>query len=287
MELVTGKLLQGWIEKDREKIVSFLSDLVQCKTPSPPGDTRSAMKLVEKLLNEAGIEYELFPYSKTMPNLVSSLSMTNPGPALMLNGHLDVMPAGKEQGWRYNPWRGEIADEKVWGRGTSDMKAGVTAMLFAYIYASRLKDVLCGKLSLSLVSDEETGHGRGTGYLFKKCPELMEADCVLSAEPSGIDAVSFASKGYVMFEVLIHTGGAIAGYEDQSKNAIEIAARLINKLKVAKLTNVVDSRLESLLRDRKWLKKYIEVRGMSHKDLLSLVTIDLCSINGGTSNSRL
>lgn len=55
------------------------------------------------------------------------------------------------------------------------MKAGVTAMLFAYTYLSRLKDLLGGKVSLTLASDKETGYERGTGYLF----EQMELEILL------------------------------------------------------------------------------------------------------------
>lgn len=44
----------------------------------------------------------------------------------MFNGHLDVMPAGNEPGWTDDPWSGKIADGKVWGRGSANMKAGVT-----------------------------------------------------------------------------------------------------------------------------------------------------------------
>lgn len=73
-----------------------------------------------------------------MPNLISVINTGRPGRHLMFNGHLDVMPAGNEPGWTDSPWSGKIADGKVWGRGTSDMKAGVTAMLFAYTYLSKI-----------------------------------------------------------------------------------------------------------------------------------------------------
>lgn len=86
----------------------------------------------------------------------------------MFNGHLDVMPAGNEQGWTDDPWSGKISDGKVWGRGTADMKCGVTASLFAFIYLTRMKDKLNGILSLTLVSDEETGYDRGTDIYLKK-----------------------------------------------------------------------------------------------------------------------
>ena len=188
--------VMDWICEDRSEIVSFLSQLVRCKTPSTTGDTREAVELIKGYFEKENLSYDVLAYCKTMPNIISSFDGATAGRHLMFNGHLDVMPAGKEPGWTYDPWSGEIRDGRVWGRGTSDMKAGVTAMIFAYKYLYRMRDRVKGKLSISLVADEETGWGRGTGYLFSTVPDRMNADCVLSGEPSGIGAISFASKGF-------------------------------------------------------------------------------------------
>lgn len=67
----------------------------------------------------------------------------------MFNGHLDVMPAGKESNCLESPWSGKIVDNKIGGRGTQDMKAGVTAMLFSYSYLAKMQDKFCGKLSIT------------------------------------------------------------------------------------------------------------------------------------------
>lgn len=206
------------------------SELVRCKTADPPGDTREAMAVIERFMAEAGLPYKILGVNDTIPNIISSVRFSDKWRHLMFNGHLDTMPAGEEPGWTDDPWSGKIADGKVWGRGAGDMKGGVTAMLFAYKYVARLGEYLSGKVSLSLVSDEETGYGRGTGYLFEQIPDEMMADAVLSAEPSGIGAVSFASKGYVQFSVRVETQGAIAGYSNDSKSAVRIAADICSPL---------------------------------------------------------
>lgn len=185
----------------------------------------------------------------------------------MFNGHLDVMPAGNEPGWTDAPWSGKITDGKVWGRGSSDMKAGVTAMLFAYTYLARLRGQLRGKLSLTLVSDEETGYERGTGYLFEQMEPDMLADCVLTGEPSRPETISFASKGYIQFTVTVRTRGAIAGYSNESKSAIEIAAAVIRDLKALEQLEVE-------------VPEYITGRP-GEAEVLRKITVDITTIRGG------
>ena len=96
-------------------------------------------------------------------------------------------------------------------------------MLFAYVYLARLSDQFAGRVSISIVSDEESGLGRGTGFLFEARPDEMTADCVLAGEPSGVDAISFSSKGYLQADVIVKARGAIAGYGCESRNAIDVA----------------------------------------------------------------
>lgn len=275
--------VMDWICEDQSEIVSFLSRLVRCKTPSTTGDTREAVELIKGYFEKENLPYDVLAYCKTMPNIISSFDGTNAGRHLMFNGHLDVMPAGKEPGWTVDPWSGKIRDGKIWGRGTSDMKAGVTAMIFAYKYLYRMRDRINGRLSISLVADEETGWGRGTGYLFNTIPERMNADCVLSGEPSGISAISFASKGFMMLTGKIKTRGAIAGYSDDSKNAIEIAADVIRDLKQLENMSVeLPEEINTLLRDDTWLALHRTVRGEKEANLLKKITVDVCTIKGGS-----
>ncbi|MCY8979234.1 M20/M25/M40 family metallo-hydrolase [Bacillus halotolerans] len=278
--------IMEWVEQDEEKIVEIFSRLVQCETPSPPGDTREAMALVQSYLDAEGLPYKEVNAEETMPNIISSVQMSSEGRHLMFNGHLDVLPAGDEPGWTDDPWSGKIADGRVWGRGTSDMKAGVTAMLFAYTYLSRLREQLTGKLSLTLVSDEETGYGRGTGYMFEQIESEMEADCVLSAEPSGTDAISFASKGYMQFTVRVATRGAISGYPNESKSSIRIATDIIRDLDELEGIKVnVPPSIAGILSDPQQRERYDELRGKDSAEILPLITVNVGTIEGGSSPS--
>lgn len=272
-----------WAEEDKMRMAQLCSDLVRCKTPDPPGDTRSAMEVVERFMQNESLQYKILSVSDIMPNMVSSVKFSDKGRHLMFNGHLDTMPAGEEPGWSDDPWSGKIADGKVWGRGAGDMKGGVTALMFAYKYVTRLKDYLSGRVSLSLVSDEETGYGRGTGFLFESIPDEMMADAVLTAEPSGVDAVSFASKGYVQYSVRISTPGAIAGYSNDSKSAIRIAADIIRDLDtVGNIEVRLPEVLRAMLDDPEWVSYHTVIRGNGHAEQLAKITTDICTVNGGS-----
>ncbi|MCW3792662.1 M20/M25/M40 family metallo-hydrolase [Paenibacillus sp. LS1] len=285
MEQIRDQIMK-WVERDEEKIVDFFSRLVQCETPSPPGDTRQAMALIQSHLDAEGLTYKEVNAEEIMPNIISSVQMPKEGRHLMFNGHLDVLPAGDEPGWTDDPWSGKVEDGRVWGRGTSDMKAGVTAMLFAYSYLSQLRDQLKGKLSLTLVSDEETGYGRGTGYMFEQIESEMEADCVLTGEPSGTDTISFASKGYMQFVVRVATRGAISGYPNESKSSIRIATDIIRELDELEGIKVdVPSSITDILSDPQRHERYDKLRGAGAASILPLITVNVGTIQGGSSPS--
>lgn len=280
MKQISEQILE-WIKRDEQKIFALFSRLVQCPTPSPPGDTREVAKLLKGYLEEQGLAYKEENFDETMPNLLSSVEMHVKGRHLMFNGHLDVLPGGDEPGWTDDPWSGKIADGKVWGRGSADMKAGVTAMLFSYAYLAQLRNKLKGKVSIALVSDEETGFGRGAGYMFQRNENEMLTDCVLSAEPSGSEAICFASKGYLQFTVRVATPGAIAGYPNESKNSILIASQIIrdlNELQSIKIN--LPATMKTMEASPKWRKRHEELMGEGAAELIPLITVDVGVIDG-------
>lgn len=220
----------NWIDEDADAIVRFFSDLVKCKSPNPPGDTREAMSCMQRFLSERGIVYREVNAREDWPNLIASVAMARPGRHVMFNGHLDVFPASNQPGWTDDPWSGKIADGRVWGRGTGDMKAGLTASTFAFSYLARLQSQLKGKVSLTVVSDEENGGRFGAGHLFEKVGPELAADCVISGESTTTRGVSFGGKGYVQLTIKVATPGAHASAPFKSGSAIRIAADIIRDL---------------------------------------------------------
>lgn len=274
----------NWVNRDQDKMVALFSALVRCKTPSPPGDTREALKLLQNYLAEQGFKYREVNFEETMPNMITSFDMAVPGRHVMLNGHLDVLPGGNEPGWEDDPWSGKIADGKVWGRGTADMKAGLVASAFAYTYLHQLRDELKGKLSLTFASDEETGFGRGTKFMFEKIESEMLADCVISGEPSGTEAICFCSKGYLQFTVKVATRGAIVGYSNESENSILIASKIMRDFdEIQQIEVELPSTLKKMVADPAWRIRHDELAGKGAAKMLPLISVDVGTIEGGDS----
>lgn len=235
--------LLGWIENDRERLTEFLRQFIRCKSPNPPGDTLEAAAHVTGFLDENGLDYRVISPNDIMPNLVASFDCGRPGRHLVLNGHIDVFPVVDEAGWSQDPWGGELIDGRIYGRGSADMKCGTTASIFTYWYLNRIRDRLRGKLTLTVVSDEETFGPWGARYLFEHHPEVY-GDCCLNGEPSSAHTVRFGEKGPLWLEFKVKTKGAHGAYTHASKSANAIAMDVIGELQ--KLTDLPVPRVSNL-----------------------------------------
>ncbi len=235
--------LLAQVDRDRDLLISFLRDFIRCRSPNPPGDTREAARHVRALLDARGVDYRIIAPEETMPNIVATFGCGSPGRHLALNGHIDVFPAGDGTGWTKDPWGAEFLDGRIYGRGACDMKSGTTASIFAFLYLHELKDRLCGRLTLSVVSDEETFGPWGARYLVEHHPEVI-GDCCLNGEPTGRETFRFGEKGPLWLRFTVRTHGAHGAYVHRSASATVIASRVIGELE--RLTELPAAELGNL-----------------------------------------
>ena len=231
----TKQDLEAWVEADRDVLIKYLQDFIRCRSPNPPGDTVEAAQHVRTFLDAQGLDYEIVAPNEVMPNIISSFDASSPGRHLALNGHIDVFPVEDASTWSQDPWGGALVDGKIYGRGSADMKCGTTASIFTYAYLHRIREQLKGRLSLVVVSDEETFGPWGARYLAEHRPDVF-GDCCLNGEPSGISTLRFGEKGPLWLEFRIRTAGAHGAYTHMSKSATGIATQIISDL--AKLENI-------------------------------------------------
>ena len=218
------------IEADRDRLVGFLQAFTRIDTANPPGDTRAGAAFIGDFLERAGLPYRRIAPQETMPNLLAATAFARPGRHLVLNGHIDVFPAGDRARWTHDPLSGAIVDGRLHGLGTVDMKCGTTASIFTYVYLSGRADELRGRLTLTLVSDEETGGRWGSGYLVEHHRDEVLGDCVLNGEPSSPHTIRFGEKAMFWLKLSIRTPGGHSAYPHVSKSANRIAAALIRDL---------------------------------------------------------
>jgi succinyl-diaminopimelate desuccinylase len=108
--------------------VSLTRDLLRCPSVTPAD--AGALGVVEKALKGAGFETHRLVFTQAgtpdVDNLFAKIGVG--APHLVFAGHTDVVPPGDVKRWRFDPFSGEIADGKIFGRGASDMKGGVAAL---------------------------------------------------------------------------------------------------------------------------------------------------------------
>ena len=110
--------------------VSLTRSLLQFDTVNPPGRERDCARYAGGLLEEWGYRVEYYEYDDTRTSVIARAGGSHAKAPLCLTGHLDVVPLGS-RAWTHDPFSGEAEGDRLYGRGASDMKAGVAAILLA------------------------------------------------------------------------------------------------------------------------------------------------------------
>ena len=155
-----------------ERPAELLQRLIRFDTTNPPGNERPCIEWVASVLRDAGLDPSIVAKDSERPNLIVRLAGEGLAPPLLLQGHVDVVPAKGD--WSRPPFAGEIAEGYVWGRGALDMKGGVAMMLAAFLRAAEADASPPGDVVLCLLSDEEAGGDLGARFLVEEHPELFD-----------------------------------------------------------------------------------------------------------------
>jgi len=210
-----------------KKSIAILTDLIAFKTVSGQ-DNSELINYCEKLLNDLDIEtFKVFDENKIRVNLFGTLKAkkTNGKKPIILSGHTDVVPVSK--GWSSDPFTATIKDNKLFGRGSCDMKGFIACTL---AYAKIFKETALDRdIHFCYTFDEETAC-IGAPLLIKELKKrnIKNGICIIG-EPTNMKIID-GHKG--MNEYTIHFGG-LAGHSskpDKGVNAIEYASRYVNKL---------------------------------------------------------
>src|SRR4051794_8044924 len=148
----------------REEARDLLRRLITCDTSNPPGAEAQAIGIVQDYLARAGVESERVAKDPARPNLLARLPGRAGGPSLAFLGHVDVVPA-RRQDWQVEPFAAVERDGWIWGRGAVDMKCQVAATSVALAHLARTGFQPGGDLMLAFMADEEVGDA-GVGAPF-------------------------------------------------------------------------------------------------------------------------
>ena len=203
----------AWIDAHRDDAVRFLQQMIQI--PSVTGNEGPVQDFLAGYLAELGLSVDKFvpsldelrrhpayvkeaqPY-EGRPNVVATLKGAGGGKSLLFNGHIDVIPEGAPENWQHGPWSGDIADGRLYGRGTSDMKSGAAAFTMAIQAIMDSGVRLNGDVIAEYVMDEELT-GNGTLACVMKG---YKADAGICCETSSMH-VQPGSIGRIWFEIKV------------------------------------------------------------------------------------
>jgi len=231
---MSENIILNEIDQNKEDYIEFFRKLVQADSINPPGNEKNVAIIIEEYLEEKGIKTEIFPFGDNRANLIAYLNDNFDGKNLLYNGHMDVVPPGLENDWKYPPLSAYIKRNKyIFGRGTSDMKAAVAAMVISLAILKKLGIKTSGNLIVNAVADEETGGKLGTGWcldnVLKK--RSIKCDYVLVGEPSGLNplpkALILGEKGHLIIKVVTTGKSAHSMTPSMGENAIYMMSRII------------------------------------------------------------
>lgn len=182
------------------EVVELCRELIRIDTSNygdaeGPGE-RKAAEYVAGLLDEVGIEPRLYEPEPGRTSVLARWGGTE-GDALLLHGHLDVVPAAAED-WRVDPFSGEIQDGYVWGRGAVDMK-DFDAMLLSTVRArTRAGAVPERPVVLCFTADEEAGGHKGAEIIVRDHPEELEGCTEAVGEVGGWSSTVRGRRVYLI-----------------------------------------------------------------------------------------
>jgi succinyl-diaminopimelate desuccinylase len=200
-------------------------ELLAFNTINPPGMERACARHLGCLLEEAGFRVAYHEFAESRTSLVATIGGNGTKPPICFTGHIDVVPLGAAK-WTRDPFAGETAGDRLFGRGSTDMKSGIAAFVAAAVeLASHLRTG--PGLVLVITAGEEIGC-EGAKYLADH--HLLErAGAIVVAEPTA-NYPYVGHKGLAWFEIETHGVTAHGSMPEVGDNAIVKMARVIGDL---------------------------------------------------------
>ena len=216
---------------DEAELLALTCDLVAAAGENPGGTEEATVRVLERACRERGFEVRLTEVEHGRANLVATLGdPAAQGPGVLFLGHSDVVPAGP--GWSRDPFVAEIEDGRLYGRGSTDMKGGLAAIVCAMAAVAQAGTTLSGPATLLCTVDEEdlglgiralvadpAGAGLAQDYL----------GCVV-AEPTDLELV-IGCRGDSYLEIHVTGVPAHSGRPSDGRNAIDAASRILDLLR--------------------------------------------------------
>jgi len=200
---------------EKKELVDLLRSLIQIKSENPPGDENQISDYIKKYLLKNNIHSELIPLEIGRSSVIAKIEGEEER-NITLCGHVDTVRV-KEEDWTKPAFEGLIENKKMYGRGASDMKGGVAAILYASVLLKRRGIIPKKTVQLALTADEEWGY-RGAKNLVES-GYFDQTDFLIITEPSNLQ-VSTGEKGELWIKAKIYGKSAHGSTPETGVNTI-------------------------------------------------------------------
>ena len=178
---ISAEHIRAMVEEYRDEAVRLFQETVQI--PSPTGQEGRLSAFFAEYMESFGLEVRKYEYEQGRPNLLAEWVGNDQGKKFVFNGHMDVFPPPVGVRSKFGPWSGVIEDEKLYGQGAGDMKAGDCAAMMAVRILKEKGYVPNGRVLLSFMVDEENTSEMGVRSLLRD-GIFRDGDFGICMEPS-------------------------------------------------------------------------------------------------------
>jgi putative selenium metabolism hydrolase len=211
----------GGVDSRSWEVISLCQELVRIK--SLPGQEAQAAQWAASQMKRLGFEQV---QQDAAGNVSGQWKGIHPGPTLFFDAHLDTVPADQPENWSYPPFNGEIAEGRLWGRGSTDTKGSLAAMLTAV--SSLPRNEIHGRVVLLASVHEENM----TGAAVSLALDAFQPDIFVTGEPTNL-AIAVAQKGRVTFDLVASGRSAHTSRPEIGQNSVYSLMEAISRIRQA------------------------------------------------------
>ena len=184
----------------QSEAVRTIQSYVRIDTSNPPGDVSKAADFLAGILQREGIAVTRYESAPGRSILVARLKGSGAGKPLLLLHHMDVVPTDPSR-WQHPPFGADIADGKIWGRGSIDMKGLGVVQLMSFLMLKRLNVPLARDVILMAVPDEEVGGALGARWMLERHYPELDPEYIL--DEGGFGSTDLFAPGKMIFGISV------------------------------------------------------------------------------------
>jgi len=208
---------------ENEYLIKLCRELIS--TPSLSGQEKEVAQLIKKRMTDLGYdEVSIDEYG----SVIGRIKGEGDGPTIVFDGHMDTVDIGNISDWKFDPYKAEIENGRIYGRGTSDMKGALSAMIYAASMFTENR--LPGDLYVTCTVHEEMFEGVALQHILKQ----IDADYVIIGEASNLN-LKTGQRGRAEINVITHGKSCHSANPQHGINAVYLMQTALQEIKKIKL----------------------------------------------------